>query len=225
MRRPVLRFLLCGFNSGFTCVRSEEYLNPTRMAYVHVTLGQQGDCGYFLRVLVVRHAFSGAGRTFPSPFGPSFGHLCRPEQRYRASCSLTMGCGASTGQAQPRMPLKPSKVMPSFDELLVQRQREVISDGVDPRFRVKGATLRACRRSELLCSELTASSLEVEDDDDSKPVWSSMDSSTWVTQFAEGVPLPPNRRTLERHLTVLDQFRQEVEGASVEFAEIVESRR
>ncbi|CAE7244844.1 unnamed protein product [Symbiodinium natans] len=90
---------------------------------------------------------------------------------------------------------------------------------------VTGGDLPAAWKHPALLSFEGTMVSQKDEEEDSKPVWSSMDSSTWATHCMRGAPMPPDRRVHERHLVVLDQFRRHVEGASREFAEILESCR
>ncbi|CAE7208481.1 unnamed protein product [Symbiodinium natans] len=138
-----------------------------------------------------------------------------------------MGCGASAAKVQPTTQLRqkgPFGVIPAYDDLSAAMQQQAISDG--PSTRVKKAAMpkAACQHPAQLRFEGTIFSPE-DEDEGSKLDWSSMDSSTWTTRCAKGAPMQPDRRSHERHLRVLDQFRRAVEGASMEFIQVVEARR
>ena len=54
---------------------------------------------------------------------------------------------------------------------------------------------------------------------------SSWDSATWNHELPRGVPRPPNRLHHERHLKIMNSFKNKVEQFPDEFTDIVSSRR
>ncbi|CAE7284028.1 unnamed protein product [Symbiodinium necroappetens] len=137
-----------------------------------------------------------------------------------------MGCGASASQVHPM----PSGIVPSFHDLVSARQQQTISEAA-ARHSGHGLGLAVKRRPQpcsfldTRCdSGLTIVPEEVETED-TKPSWSSWDSSHWKSSHLVGAPSPPDRRLHDRHLHILDQFQKDVEQQPKKFTKMVEAGR
>ena len=136
-----------------------------------------------------------------------------------------MGCGASTATVQPTQQ-RLRQVVPSSGELWEASQQQTISEAAGGPEVKRQEAIRKASAKHLAQRGSGSTVLSPEDEDeDSKPGWSSWDSSTWKINYVRGAPMPPDRRLHECHLCVLNRFQREVEHAPNELTKIVESRR
>ncbi|CAE7369924.1 unnamed protein product [Symbiodinium natans] len=114
-----------------------------------------------------------------------------------------MGSGASSANAHPAMRLRQEYlkgVVPTCEELYKAMQRHLIKDRPSERLGLRSAGKPKESLAPTAPPAQLGEALPFDEDEDMKPVWSSMDSTTWRTRYRKGQSMPPDRRLQEAYL-------------------------